>query len=156
MPLYFAYGSNLDRVQMARRCPTSHPICRAELPEHRLAFTGPSAKRGRGVATVLRDRHNCTPGVLYALSTADVRALDGYEGHPWAYRRVELDVFMDDGRLAKAWTYIKRDTSPCPPGDGYFGIIRAAYTRLGFDVRDLKDALHRCRDGRKLAICSKL
>jgi hypothetical protein len=30
--LYFAYGSNMDSVQMKERCPSSTFVCRAKLP----------------------------------------------------------------------------------------------------------------------------
>tara|TARA_R110000824_G_scaffold117441_5_gene269429 strand:+ start:551 stop:982 length:432 start_codon:yes stop_codon:yes gene_type:complete len=137
MALYFAYGSNLDRVQMARRCPGSRPLYRAELEQHRLAFTGAQ----RGVATVRRDPWSVTPGVIYSVTRADLQALDGYEGHPWCYTRAEMALVLEDGRMALAWVYVKRDTSPHEPQATYLQIIKAAYHRLAFDLRTLKDAV---------------
>ena len=37
MPLYFAYGANMDVAAMARRCPRSKPLGLARLMRHRLA-----------------------------------------------------------------------------------------------------------------------
>ena len=36
--LYFAYGSNLNLDQMARRCPDAEPVGRVRLDGYRLAF----------------------------------------------------------------------------------------------------------------------
>lgn len=38
--LYIAYGSNLDRGQMARRCPTAEVVCSGMLYGHELLFRG--------------------------------------------------------------------------------------------------------------------
>ncbi len=38
MPLYFAYGANMDVEDMARRCPRSRPLGVARLMRHRLAI----------------------------------------------------------------------------------------------------------------------
>ena len=37
--IYFAYGSNLDFVQMRSRCPSAQFVAVAKLPDHQLAFT---------------------------------------------------------------------------------------------------------------------
>eukprot|EP00053_Salpingoeca_punica_P000814 m.30471 g.30471 ORF g.30471 m.30471 type:complete len:219 (+) comp10579_c0_seq1:157-813(+) len=52
--LYFAFGSNLDPVQMTHRCPSATFYCRATLPGRRLAFTLYSVGRGCGVADIVR------------------------------------------------------------------------------------------------------
>ena len=35
---YFAYGSNLDLLQMKKRCPLSKLISKGKLPDYRLTF----------------------------------------------------------------------------------------------------------------------
>ncbi|RYE82539.1 MAG: gamma-glutamylcyclotransferase, partial [Hyphomicrobiales bacterium] len=35
MPLYFAYGANMDIAAMRERCPRSTPLGLARLPRHR-------------------------------------------------------------------------------------------------------------------------
>ena len=47
---YFAYGSNLSLIQIARRCPGTEIICRATLAGHRLIFPITSEDWGGGVA----------------------------------------------------------------------------------------------------------
>jgi hypothetical protein len=42
VPLYFAYGSNMDRAAMARRCPASRVIGLGRLNRHRRAMAARS------------------------------------------------------------------------------------------------------------------
>lgn len=74
MPLYFAYGANMDRAQMAERCPRSAPLGPAILARHRLAVMR------EGWLTAARDPHARVHGLLWNLSLADVPALDRFEG----------------------------------------------------------------------------
>ena len=74
MPLYFAYGSNMDASAMARRCPRSKALGPARLLRHRLAVMR------EGWLTIARDPRSAVHGVLWELALADVPALDRYEG----------------------------------------------------------------------------
>ena len=49
MPLYFAYGANMDVAAMAKRCPSSKPLGLARLPRHRWIISAD------GYANVVRD-----------------------------------------------------------------------------------------------------
>jgi hypothetical protein len=73
MPLYFAYGANMDVEDMARRCPRSRPLGVARLMRHRLAIMR------EGWLTATRDARGCAHGVLWDLALADVSALDRFE-----------------------------------------------------------------------------
>jgi hypothetical protein len=73
VPLYFAYGSNMDVAAMAARCPKSRPVGLARLARHRFFIMEP------GFASVVRDARANVHGVLWDLSLADVPALDRYE-----------------------------------------------------------------------------
>ena len=74
MPLYFAYGSNMDAIAMARRCPRSKALGLARLKRHRLAVMR------EGWLTAVRDPRSAVHGVLWDLALSDVAALDRYEG----------------------------------------------------------------------------
>ena len=74
MPLYFAYGANMNASAMARRCPRSKALGLARLVRHRLAVMR------EGWLTVARDPRSAVHGVLWDLALADVAALDRYEG----------------------------------------------------------------------------
>src|SRR5215211_3190831 len=66
MPLYFAYGSNMDVAAMAERCPASRPIGIARLPRHRFMIAR------EGYATVTRDPRRTVWGILWELALVDV------------------------------------------------------------------------------------
>jgi len=140
--LYFAFGSNLDRTQMRRRCPQSALVGPASLPKHRLVFGGFSRHWKGAVATVVRDAEADVPGLLYALSASDLTSLDRAEGHPRIYERVVRYVVDAKGRRHRACTYRLPPAKvvTCFPGFRYFHIIRRGYERHGFDVRGLLDA----------------
>jgi hypothetical protein len=76
MPLYFAYGSNMDVNAMARRCPRSRALGPARLERRRLQVMR------EGWLTAVRDPRSAVHGVLWELALSDVGALDRYEGLP--------------------------------------------------------------------------
>ena len=98
--LYWAYGSNLNMTQFARRCPGSRPVCRAVLKGYRFAF------RGHGHADIVRGRRGDEVwGALYEITERDAAALDRYEGVPTYYRRVDVYVEDDQGEVRPALAY---------------------------------------------------
>jgi gamma-glutamylcyclotransferase (GGCT)/AIG2-like uncharacterized protein YtfP len=74
MPLYFAYGSNMDAKAMGRRCPRSKALGLARLERHRLAVMR------EGWLTAVRASSSAVHGVLWDLALSDIAALDRYEG----------------------------------------------------------------------------
>jgi gamma-glutamylcyclotransferase len=137
---YFAFGSNLDRQQMVQRCPSAEVVALATLPNHALAFTGFSARWGGAVATVAERRGALTEGLLYSIDEADMRALDGYEGHPFAYRRARKYVRLADGKRVLAYIYTRPVDAPDHPSPSYLKVILRAYLKHGFNVKGLERA----------------
>ncbi|KAJ0109564.1 hypothetical protein J7T55_014126 [Diaporthe amygdali] len=130
--LYFAFGSNLSSTQMRARCPGAAATGLAFLPgydfiinERGYANVAPTAGDGSGGGVY---------GVLYRLgSPAEKRRLDQYEGVPWAYEDLVLDVELVDAAGAKstvqALVYVDRlRVSPAAPKDEY-----VARMNLGID-----------------------
>ena len=97
--LYFAYGSNLDRRQFARRCPGSRPVAPAVLRGYRLAF------RGGGHADIVQEKGGLVRGALYQVTKRDVEALDRYEGVPTYYHRITVFVKDERRRVRRAFAY---------------------------------------------------
>jgi gamma-glutamylcyclotransferase len=127
---YFAYGSNLDYVQMRGLCPTAQFVCRAVLKEHVLAFTRLSTNRKCGVADVVPQAKHDVWGVIYQFEDQDLAALDGNEGYrPGrsaqrnSYNRVSnLQVLAEnDGQQPmKVFTYFAvKQKNPPPPSKQY-------------------------------------
>ena len=73
MPLYFAYGSNMDVAAMGRRCPRSKALGLARLERHRLAVMR------EGWLTAVRAPSSTVHGVLWDLALSDIPALDRHE-----------------------------------------------------------------------------
>ncbi len=140
--LYFAYGSNLDDEQMRARCAGARVVGRAVLPNHALAFGGFSHRWGGAVASVVRAKGASVEGLLYELGDVDLRALDRFEGHPFAYERVVRLVLDEHGRRRRVTTYLQpEDTFEAwVPQQGYFTVLWRAYGRLGFDFEPLARA----------------
>jgi hypothetical protein len=115
MPLYFAYGANMDVEAMARRCPRSRPLGVARLMRHRLAIMR------EGWLTATRDPRGRVHGVLWDLALADVAALDRFEGlGEGLYAKVFQPVIAVGGPK-RALAYFGRNTGP--------GRVDAVYVR---------------------------
>lgn len=121
MPLYFAYGSNMDRGAMARCCPASKPVGVGRLMRHRFFIFD------EGYASVIRDPQRAVWGLVWDLALADVAALDRYESlSTGLYTKVVQPIVTDKGPR-RAVVYIGRSAKPGNPKPGYMeGIVGAA------------------------------
>jgi gamma-glutamylcyclotransferase len=98
--LYFAYGSNMNWRQMQDRCPSARFFGVALLPDHKLAFTRESIRRGCGVADILPTQGQKVWGVVYEINASDIAKLDTSEGYKPgrsknSYFRRECVVLLD-------------------------------------------------------------
>jgi gamma-glutamylcyclotransferase (GGCT)/AIG2-like uncharacterized protein YtfP len=121
MPLYFAYGSNMDRAAMLRRCPASKPVGIGRLMRHRFIIFD------EGYASVTRDPQRAVWGMVWDLALADVPALDRYESlSTGLYTKVIQPVVTGQGPR-RAIVYLGRSARPGAPKPGYMeGVIEAA------------------------------
>jgi hypothetical protein len=125
MPLYFAYGSNMDRVAMAARCPASKPFAVARLARHRFIVTR------EGYASVLRDPRRTVWGLLWNIAFADMPALDRYESvASGLYVKLTQPVITDRG-ARQALIYVARNAAPGQPRPGYMEGVAAAARAAG-------------------------
>ena len=125
MPLYFAYGSNMDCAQMAARCPASAAIGTARLARHRLVTMR------EGYASVVRDPRRIVWGVLWDLALADIPALDRYErvgGGLYTKRHVAV---LSAAGARRALIYVGRNAGPGLPRPGYLETIVEAARAQG-------------------------
>ena len=95
---YFAYGRNMASAVMDLACPGHRYLGRAELADHRLAFTRRSLRTGTGVADILPTPGRSVWGALYQLAPSDLAAIDQKEGNGWAYQRRAVIVRLDAGK----------------------------------------------------------
>ncbi len=121
MPLYFAYGSNMDQAAMLGRCPGSKPAGIGRLMRHRFMIFD------EGYATVARDPQRAVWGMVWDLALADVPALDRYESlSTGLYTKAVQPVVTGQGPR-RAIVYVGRSARPGAPKPGYMeGVIEAA------------------------------
>ncbi len=122
---YFAYGTNLNKRQMAQCCPDSKPLFTATLPNYKLVFAGWSRQWRGGVASIKSFRGDRVRGALYEISDRCLRKLDSYEGYPGQYNRLKVSVFDEDSEPLEAITYIKAgQLEETPPSKEYLAVIQ--------------------------------
>jgi hypothetical protein len=120
MTLYFAYGSNMQRAAMARRCPTARAIGPAVLANYEF-FVGID-----GWGSVKPHLGAAVHGVLWRLTPRDIAALHAYELlHKGLYDVRRLPVRLGSRRVT-AMIYLLRRRAPGRPKPGYVEMIASA------------------------------
>lgn len=138
--LYIAYGSNLNLLQMAFRCPTAKVVGASEIKDYELLFRG---GRKSSVATVEPLKGSSVPVLLWKLKEGDLQSLDRYEGFPSFYRKEILEVELR-GKTVPAMVYIMNDGHPYgSPSDYYLNTILEGYQSAGFDTEFLEQAVEK-------------
>jgi len=118
--IYFAYGANMERAAMRKRCAAATPL-------------GPAALRGwryviaQGYGSITPAPGVCVFGVLWRLTPRDLAALNAFESvDSGLYRRAVLSIEVGTQRM-KALVYVARQGGRPRPMPGYQErIIRAA------------------------------
>jgi gamma-glutamylcyclotransferase (GGCT)/AIG2-like uncharacterized protein YtfP len=117
MPLYFAYGLNMDPAGMAQRCPKSRALGLARLPRHRFIVTRD------GYASVIRDPREEVHGVLWDCALGDIRTLDKFEElASGLYVKISQPVILASG-AKRALVYIGRSGEVGKPKPGYMETV---------------------------------
>ena len=136
--LYFAYGMNTNRDEMAYRCPTAKPIGAAILDDYRLEF--------KSFATIVPSTDSAwdhVQGVLWNITESDEAALDILEGYPEFYQKIQV-VVTRNGMEYIAMTYIMNPREHgFSPSDGYYGMVSEGYQQFGLNQKQLLDAKNR-------------
>ena len=106
---------------MRKRCPSARFVGVARLPDHRLAFSRKSEKRGCGVADVIGTTEHDVWGVVYEIDDPeDLSRLDRCEGVlSGAYiRRDSQPVFLRENQeqplRVSIYFAMKEDNPPLP------------------------------------------
>lgn len=128
--LYLAYGSNLHRAQMRRRCPQAKALGSVMLTNAKLLF--------RGVADVIYAPGQQVPCGVWRIYREDEAALDRYEGVCGGHYNKEM-VELDDGH--EAMLYVMSRKGIYPPSQYYYDIVRQGYMDFGLDLGYLNNAL---------------
>lgn len=133
MMLYFAYGSNMDVMQMTRRCKNAELLGPGFIKGFQLAFTRYSQGWDAGVADIVEKKTSEVWGLIYTIDDECLDALDSFEGYPHAYDRRSADVYTSEGERRRAWVYFVREKStPSKPRKQYLGVMKKAAEKYGF------------------------
>jgi hypothetical protein len=131
MPLYAAYGSNLDPRQMGERAPHSPPFSTGWLVGWRLTFGGEDAGWEGALATVVEEPAAQVFVMLYDLTTRDEASLDSWEGADLGlYRKIRVRAHTLDGDYG-AWVYVLDAYEGGLPSARYLGILAEAAETAG-------------------------
>ena len=130
--LYFAYGSNLNRKQMKKRCKDSYFIKTIILRNYILTF-----RSKYGAADIEKKRSEKVYGALYLISKTAEKRLDVYEEYPTLYKKM---YFKHKNK--KVMTYIMpKKTKLVLPTTQYLNIIKQGYRDCKLSMKSLHAAL---------------
>jgi len=132
--LYLAYGSNMNKTQMAKRCPGAKVLGKTYLENW--ALTLPH------YANIERSEGKKTPAVVWEITSKNEKALDRYEGYPYAYDKLNMIVNVDGKRMS-AMAYVmtaEYKNYAEKPYSGYLAQILQGYRDAGFTEAEFQPA----------------
>lgn len=132
---YVAYGSNLNKEQMIRRCPSAKVAGTAYLKDYKLKFNL--------YLTIEESIGTSVPIGIWKITRNDEQSLDRYEGYPHVYRKEYIDIEVNN-IIRKCIIYIMNDIperKDVPPTKEYFDRCKKGYEDFGFDIMYLQNAI---------------
>ena len=137
--LYIAYGLNVSKKSMQRRCQTANPIAVATLPGYQLVFQC----RASGVrANIIPAHDQEVPVVIWEITDKDEHRLDVYEGLEDGCCTKELLEIDVSGERVEALAYIWEPRPYGVPNDPYLRTMAEGYLDFDLPIKALNDAIH--------------
>ena len=131
MPLYAAYGSNLDPAQMTERCPHSPVYGTGWLEGWRLTFGGEDLGWEGALATLVQAPGEHVFVGLYDMTDEDAKNLDAWEGADnGLYRKLRVRVHLLEGDKL-VWVYVLDGSEGGLPPARYLGVLAQAAENAG-------------------------
>ena len=121
--LYFAFGSNLNRKQIKRRCKNSRFISRHILKNYQLVF-----RSKYGAADIQKKKGSSVLGAIYSINKADEKKLDAYEEFPKVYVKKYFKIW---GKKVMFY-YMSSKTKQTNPSKRYLSSIIQGYKDCGY------------------------
>ncbi len=126
VPLYAAYGSNLDPARMGERCPHSPLRSTGWLVGWRLTFGGEEHGWDGALATIVEDHFEQVFVAVYDVTDDDVALLDSWESaDSGLYRKTRVRVVTMTGEQV-AWAYVLDAYEGGLPSASYLGVLADA------------------------------
>ena len=130
--LYFAYGSNLNHLQMKRRCKDSIYLKKINLKNFRLTF-----RSKYRAADIEKKKNSIVPGALYEISKTDEKKLDIYEDFPILYKKY---YFYFNHKKVMTYSMVNKEPFRFPT-ERYLNVIKQGYKDCKLDKKYLNKAL---------------
>ncbi len=130
--LYGAYGANLNKQSMELRCPDAKPMISFHLKGYRLVFNS--------VADIVKDPKGTVPIVLWKITKKCEKALDRFEGYPFLYNKIRVQLDIPGIKGKKVMFYVMRRKGIAIPPSSYFKTIEEGYDDFGLDKTYLHSA----------------
>lgn len=130
--IYIAYGSNMNKEQMSRRCPNARPIGKTILKDYKLVF--------KGVADIEKSEGEEVPVALWEITKECEKALDIYEGYPRLYRKEYVQIEIN-GKIELAMVYVMNYSKGAKPSEYYYNVIKQGYKDFDINMAPLEKAL---------------
>ncbi|NLY43363.1 MAG: gamma-glutamylcyclotransferase [Clostridiaceae bacterium] len=130
--LYVAYGSNMNKSQMSRRCPGAKVLGKTYLENWTLTLPH--------YANIERYNGKKTPALVWEITSENEVALDRYEGYPDCYDKLDIIVSVDGKRMT-AMAYVMTDKYKKrhkKPRSEYINQILQGYRDAGFDETEFQ------------------
>lgn len=138
--LYLAYGSNLNLLQMAYRCPKANMVGSTILTNHRLVYKGYSDKHS--FLTIEPCVGKIVPLGIFEIGLIDRLKLDKYEGYPSLYHIEKKEILLNDEQLT-GMIYVMNDGYEYKiPSKSYINVCKQGYLDFDFDINILEEALN--------------
>lgn len=129
---YIAYGSNLNKQEMQKRCPDAKIIGIGKLQDYTLTYRG---NPGRAYLTIDPKKGDFVRIALWDVSLQDKHNLDVYEDYPALYNCFNAQVKLEDGSTMTGFVYRMYETFPiCKPSDDYMLRCKQGYLDMGWDA----------------------
>jgi hypothetical protein len=110
--LYFAYGSNLNAINLNCWCeergliyPLGEKVANAYLPDTRLIVNYSSSFRRGGILNIKYQLGQAAPGALFRVLPGDWNVLDVKGDTEQMYKHLNIVALTDDGREHVAVAY---------------------------------------------------
>ena len=140
--LYIAYGSNLNKEQMARRCPTARYVGTGMVEGYELKFKG----RPEGAyATIDPKKGGTVPVAIWEIQPYDEFRLHQYEGYPNHYFTKNIPVKIGNHEVTGMVYIMNLRAQANLPSDKYYDTVEQGYKDCDLDIAYLEAAKERSK-----------
>ena len=138
--LYIAYGSNLNKGQMAWRCPTARYVGTGMVEGYELKFKG----RPEGAyATIDPKKGGKVPVAIWEIQPYDEFRLNQYEGYPNNYFTRNIPVKIGNHEVTGMVYIMNLRAQANRPSKHYYQTVEQGYKDCDLDTAYLEAALKR-------------